>query len=485
MGITEISQGSRRRLKVAAFVIMTATIAFISLFLYFQLKVSETSCDDEPCRNGGTCIEVGKSFNCDCPIGFNGSKCEDSPCSTEPCLNNGSCTVHETSYVCSCQDGYNGTECEETPCSNQPCLNNGTCEIIGASNVCFCRDGYNGTTCEDSPCSTEPCLNNGSCTVHETSYVCSCQDGYNGTECEETPCSKQPCLNNGSCEILGASHVCVCPDGYNGTACEVTPCFGDPCLTRGTCRISGSSYLCSCLPGYTGTSCEVTPCFGDPCLNGGTCAISGSSYVCSCLPGYTGTSCEHGEEYKPIFVACSGNDQSVLDTWITPSMGREVVNINESCTAGHLRSSIIDNWNQLGIDKVKVELVTNGKLDLALYFDGNVSTSYNWFSLERLRPSSFNDLTQTTTVNFFSMNGDQTVDRHFYISSPYVSCLGDLFWMVVIDTADANYRPCDYDKLPGKEYPYILYAPNQHKTTLNNGTYGVAEKMVISILTFI
>lgn len=38
MGITEISQGSRRRLKVAAFVIMTATIAFISLFLYFQLK---------------------------------------------------------------------------------------------------------------------------------------------------------------------------------------------------------------------------------------------------------------------------------------------------------------------------------------------------------------------------------------------------------------------------------------------------------------
>ncbi|VDI40497.1 Hypothetical predicted protein, partial [Mytilus galloprovincialis] len=112
MGITEISQGSRRRLKVAAFVIMTATIVFISLFLYFQLKVSETPCDDEPCRNGGTCIEVGESFNCDCPIGFNGSKCEDSPCSTEPCLNNGSCTVHATSYVCSCQDGYNGTECE-------------------------------------------------------------------------------------------------------------------------------------------------------------------------------------------------------------------------------------------------------------------------------------------------------------------------------------------------------------------------------------
>ncbi|XP_071127409.1 uncharacterized protein [Mytilus edulis] len=220
---------------------------------------------------------------------------------------------------------------------------------------------------------------------------------------------------------------------------------------------------------------KETPCEHEPCHNDGTCIEVGESFNCECSIGYNGIKCE----------ACSGNGQSVLDTWRTPSKGREFVNINESCTSGHLRSSIIDNWNGSSIDQVKVELFTNGKLDLGIYFDGNLSTSSNWFSKERILSSTFNDLTQSSTVNFFSLNGDQTVDRHFYISNIYSGCPGDLFWMVVIDTADANYRPCDYDKLPGKEYPYILYAPNQHKTTLNDGTYAVAEKMVISILTFI
>ncbi|XP_076106159.1 uncharacterized protein LOC143074729 [Mytilus galloprovincialis] len=186
-------------------------------------------------------------------------------------------------------------------------------------------------------------------------------------------------------------------------------------------------------------------------------------------------------EFKPIFVACSGNGQSVLDTWRTPSMGREIVNINDSCKAGHLRSSIIDHWNGSIIDQVKVELFSNGKLGVEIYFDGHLSTNSNWFSMERLCYSSFNDLTHTSISNIFSMDGDQTVDRHFYISSSYGGCSEDTIWMVVIDTANANYRPCFYDKLTERECPYILYGPDQHTVKLNDGTYAVADKMVISI----
>ncbi|VDH97393.1 Hypothetical predicted protein [Mytilus galloprovincialis] len=174
METTEVSQGGRRKWLLAASVILFSTIAFLSIFLYFQLKVSETSCKDGHCYNGGTCIEVGESFKCLCPFGYNGSNCKNSSCSTEPCLNNGSCIVNGTSYVCSCQDGYNGTQCEETPCSNQPCLNNGSCEILEASYVCFCPDGYNGTNCEVTPCSGNPCLYGGTCTVLGSSYLCSC-----------------------------------------------------------------------------------------------------------------------------------------------------------------------------------------------------------------------------------------------------------------------------------------------------------------------
>ncbi|CAC5400544.1 unnamed protein product [Mytilus coruscus] len=126
-------------------------------------------------------------------------------------------------------------------------------------------------------------------------------------------------------------------------------------------------------------------------------------------------------KFKPIFVSCSGNHQSVLDRWRTPSMGGEIVIINDSCTAGHLRSSIMDNWNTSIIDQVH-------------------------------------------------LTNDQTVDRHFYISSNYDGCPEDTIWMVVIYTTDANYRPCFYDNLPEKEYPYILYGPDQDKAKFNDVT---------------
>lgn len=38
--------------------------------------VSETPCENEPCHNGGTCIQEGELFTCDCPLGYSGSKCE-------------------------------------------------------------------------------------------------------------------------------------------------------------------------------------------------------------------------------------------------------------------------------------------------------------------------------------------------------------------------------------------------------------------------
>lgn len=38
--------------------------------------------------------------------------------------------------------------------------------------------------------------------------------------------------------------------------------------------------------------------------------------------------------------------------------------------------------------------------------------------------------------------------------------------MVGIITADAKYRVCDYEELSGKNYRYILYAPDQHMAKL-------------------
>ena len=59
-------------------------------------------CDEEPCENGGTCVETGSSYRCDCPEGFTGNQCEMdiNECLSEPCDANQICTNVNGGYFC-------------------------------------------------------------------------------------------------------------------------------------------------------------------------------------------------------------------------------------------------------------------------------------------------------------------------------------------------------------------------------------------------
>ena len=49
---------------------------------------------NNPCQNGGTCLEVAVgSHVCTCPPEFSGAQCETSinPCDKSPCKNNATC----------------------------------------------------------------------------------------------------------------------------------------------------------------------------------------------------------------------------------------------------------------------------------------------------------------------------------------------------------------------------------------------------------
>lgn len=76
-------------------------------------------------------------------------------------------------------------------------------------------------------------------------------------------------------------------------------------------------------------------------------------------------------------------------------------------------------------------------------------------------------------------SSDQACDRHFFIHQHYGGCANDKGWMVVIDTANANYRPCNMDKLPGKKYPYILYGADQQIVHYGKGK---SKKILVCIL---
>ena len=58
-------------------------------------------CDDIVCANGGVCQPVGSSFQCNCPVGWSGTRCELNvkECASNPCRNGGQCLDNEGKYL--------------------------------------------------------------------------------------------------------------------------------------------------------------------------------------------------------------------------------------------------------------------------------------------------------------------------------------------------------------------------------------------------
>ncbi|XP_034273720.1 delta-like protein 4 [Pantherophis guttatus] len=228
----------------------------------------------KPCQNGATCMNTGQgSYTCSCKEGFTGKDCERniSECDSSPCKNGGSCTDLGNEYKCTCLPGYDGINCEHTTltCLESPCFNGGTCleKEKGTSYACLCPMGFTGSNCEKKVdrCTNNPCANGGQCFVMGQQHVCRCRPGFSGQTCEIyiSRCLRNPCSHGGSCQDLDATH----------------------------------DYKCTCLPGFTGRNCEIRTrdgCSSGPCQNGGTCYIGlyTKSFACHCPSGFLGTHCE-------------------------------------------------------------------------------------------------------------------------------------------------------------------------------------------------
>ncbi|GFS51261.1 basement membrane-specific heparan sulfate proteoglycan core protein [Trichonephila inaurata madagascariensis] len=80
---------------------------------------SRTPCEKNPCLNDGICIEEegsSEGFVCECQEGYRGKHCEIETdlCSLiDPCKNGGTCVGSGNSYQCSCPIRFKGTNCEE------------------------------------------------------------------------------------------------------------------------------------------------------------------------------------------------------------------------------------------------------------------------------------------------------------------------------------------------------------------------------------
>ncbi|XP_063042890.1 hepatocyte growth factor activator-like [Engraulis encrasicolus] len=141
----------------------------------------------------GFCTSENRHPN-DIPV----SRREPDPCGGNPCWHGGLCTrgSHNRTFECTCPEGYSGRRCEERQCYEETHLRYYDSDdswgriAEGLVEQCTCRDGRSvcGRT-RYTVCSWNPCENQGTCRKIEATgeEVCACRSGYSGPFCSIVP----------------------------------------------------------------------------------------------------------------------------------------------------------------------------------------------------------------------------------------------------------------------------------------------------------
>merc|ERR1719446_302982 len=158
------------------------------------MYIGINKCDNNPCKNRGTCEDMNGYYQCHCPSGFTGRNCDDVVdwCASFPCENGATCRQDGTTYHCSCTSGWTGKVCDVKMVSCEIaanfrgtsvsglCSNGGRCRDTGTSHTCDCRDGYWGSYCqhESNACSSNPCYIGPTGNNLKADFSCTCAPGF-------------------------------------------------------------------------------------------------------------------------------------------------------------------------------------------------------------------------------------------------------------------------------------------------------------------
>ncbi|XP_034022451.1 cadherin EGF LAG seven-pass G-type receptor 2 isoform X2 [Thalassophryne amazonica] len=286
-------------------------------------------CNNNPCLNGGTCVNLWGSFSCDCTLGFGGQNCERVMANPLRFLgnsllqwNNAVATVVSVPWQAELMFRTRQASAMLLHITSG-LQHNLTLQLRGGSVLMGLHRG------EDSTLSRveEVLVNDGTwhhlqleittvAAANQHKAVLSLDHGLYLATMEvdgKLRDSKLKSVSIGGLErpdgkIQHGFHGCMQGLRIGGAltlsqtkkvnveqGCNVPdPCSSSPCPANSFCSNDWDSYSCTCLTGYYGTNC-TNACALNPCEHESSCSKKLSSsrgYTCDCPINYFGDYCE-------------------------------------------------------------------------------------------------------------------------------------------------------------------------------------------------
>lgn len=154
----------------------------------------------------------------------------------------------------------------------------------------------------------------------------------------------------------------------------------------------------------------------------------------------------------------------------------EIINVDGSIHYFY-KSRRLTYWESLKPKEARLALYDNQTLVLSLVFNATDSNKTSWFSKNRLIQSPWTEDLQNQQQNFFSLVGDLTARRAFFINKVYNnSCSGDNGWLMA-----SSKKSCSYEERDPKSNSFLYSKLNTSVNWNENEHVGSADVLAVFI----